>query len=133
MKSVEKIASNADGKPVQSTTRTKISQTWFASHTGPIAQSISSRGRRPPLAAAGEQAPEARPEVGASEDRVHRHADDEHDRDGVRERSPRALRGDRRRAGVGAVRHLVVLARLRLRQRRDIARSVMISVAPSAT
>ena len=47
MNSVEKIAANADEKPVQSTTMTKISQTWLASQTGPIAQSISSRGRRP--------------------------------------------------------------------------------------
>ena len=47
MNSVEKMASKADGKPVQRTTSTKISQTWFASHTGPIAQSISARGRRP--------------------------------------------------------------------------------------
>ena len=47
MNSVEKIASNAEEKPVQSTTMTKISQTWLASQTGPIAQSISSRGRRP--------------------------------------------------------------------------------------
>ena len=47
MNSVEKIASNADEKPVQSTTSTKISHTWLASQTGPIAQSISSRGRRP--------------------------------------------------------------------------------------
>ena len=47
MNSVEKMASKADGKPVHRTTSTKISQTWFASHTGPIAQSISARGRRP--------------------------------------------------------------------------------------
>ena len=47
MNSVEKIAANAAEKPVQSTTRTKISQTWLASQTGPIAQSISSRARRP--------------------------------------------------------------------------------------
>ena len=47
MKSVEKIASNAEENPVHSTTRTKISQTWLASHTGPIAQSIRSRTRRP--------------------------------------------------------------------------------------
>ena len=47
MNKVEKIASNADEKPVQSTTSTKINQTWFASQTGPIAQSIKSRGRRP--------------------------------------------------------------------------------------
>ena len=47
MNSVEKIASNAAENAVQSTTRTKISQTWLASHTGPIAQSISSRARLP--------------------------------------------------------------------------------------
>ena len=47
MNSVEKTASKADEKPVQSTTRVKISQTWLASQTGPIAQSISSRGRLP--------------------------------------------------------------------------------------
>ena len=47
MNSVEKIASNADEKPVQRTTSTKISQTWLASQTGPIAESIICRGRRP--------------------------------------------------------------------------------------
>ena len=47
MKSVEKTASNALENAVQSTTRTKISQTWLASQTGPIAQSIRSRARRP--------------------------------------------------------------------------------------
>ena len=47
MNSVEKIAANAAEKPVHSTTSTKISHTWLASQTGPIAQSISSRARRP--------------------------------------------------------------------------------------
>ena len=47
MNSVEKTDSKADGKPVQKTTSTKISHTWFASQTGPIAQSISARGRLP--------------------------------------------------------------------------------------
>ena len=47
MNSVEKIEANADENPVQSTTRTKISHTWLASQTGPIAQSISSRARLP--------------------------------------------------------------------------------------
>src|SRR5262245_28467654 len=45
MNSVEKIASNAAENPVQRTTSTKINHTWLASQTGPIAQSISSRGR----------------------------------------------------------------------------------------
>ena len=47
MNSVEKMASNAAENAVQSTTSTNTSQTWLASQTGPIAQSISSRGRRP--------------------------------------------------------------------------------------
>ena len=47
MNSVEKTASNAEEKPVHRTTRTKISHTWLASQTGPMAQSINSRGRLP--------------------------------------------------------------------------------------
>ena len=35
--SVDMIAAKAVGNPVHSTTSTKISQTWLASHTGPIA------------------------------------------------------------------------------------------------
>ncbi len=34
---VEKIAPKAVGYAVHTTTSTKISQTWFASHTGPMA------------------------------------------------------------------------------------------------
>ena len=37
MYSVEKIAPNAVGYAVHTTTSTKISQTWLASQTGPIA------------------------------------------------------------------------------------------------
>ena len=47
MNSVEKMAANASENAVQSTTSTKISHTWFASQTGPIAQPTSSRGRLP--------------------------------------------------------------------------------------
>ena len=71
------------GKAVHSTTSTKISQTWFASQTGPIAQSIRARARLAALAAAGHQRPEAGAEVGAAEHRVERHAGPEHGRDGV--------------------------------------------------
>ena len=110
MNNVEKIASNADEKPVQSTTSTKISQTWFASQTGPIAQSISSRGRRPRVAAAGEQAPETCPEVRAAEDGVHGRPDPEDDGDGVGARSSRTPLPRGPRAGrIGAVRHVDVL------------------------
>ena len=47
MNSVDIRAAKAEENAVQSTTRTKISQTWFASQTGPIAQAISARGRSP--------------------------------------------------------------------------------------
>ena len=43
----EAIAANAVGNAVHSTTSTKISQTWFASQTGPIEWSTSARGRAP--------------------------------------------------------------------------------------
>ena len=38
-------AANAGGNAANSTVTTKISQTWFASHTGPIAEEISERSR----------------------------------------------------------------------------------------
>ena len=46
--SVEVIEPNATGYAVQHTTSTKTSQTWFASHTGPIACLAWSRIRRAP-------------------------------------------------------------------------------------
>ena len=45
--SVSVIDANASENAVHSTTRQKISHTWFASHTGPIEWSISARGRSP--------------------------------------------------------------------------------------
>ena len=45
--SVSVIDANASGNPVHSTTRQKISQTWFASHTGPIEWLITGRGAPP--------------------------------------------------------------------------------------
>ena len=90
MNNVEKIASNADGKPVQSTT---------SDEDQPDVVRLPDRADRPvdqlarpaaALAAAGEQAPETGAEVGAAEDGVHRHADHEHDGDGVRALSSRA-------------------------------------------
>ena len=44
--SVEVIEPYATGYAVHAITSTKISQTWFASHTGPIACLASSRIRR---------------------------------------------------------------------------------------
>ena len=84
MNSVEKIAANAAEKPVHSTTSTKTSHTWLASQTGPIAQSISSRARRPrsPPPATRLQKPGA--EVRAAEHRVHRRPDPQHRGDGIR-------------------------------------------------
>ena len=51
MNSVDMIDAKAPGEAVHSTTRTKISQTWFASQTGPIAQSIRARAAPAALAA----------------------------------------------------------------------------------
>ena len=45
--SVSVIDANASGKPVQSTTSVKMSQTWLASHTGPIEWAMTARGRSP--------------------------------------------------------------------------------------
>ena len=67
---VEATAPNSGGKQVHSTTSTKISQTWLASQTGPMECSMSRRAGFPALRAAGGQVPEARPEVGAGEQRV---------------------------------------------------------------
>ena len=41
------IAAKAGGNAVQRITRSKMSQVWFASQTGPIASAMSARGRRP--------------------------------------------------------------------------------------
>ena len=83
MNSVDMTDSKATEKPVHSTTSTKISQTWLASQTGPMARSISARARRPRSPRAGEQLPEAGAEVGAAEDRVERGADPQHAGDDV--------------------------------------------------
>ena len=63
------------GNPVHSTTRQKISQTWLASHTGPIECAIDGRGRRPRSGTTGDEVPEAGTEVGAAEHRVGDDAD----------------------------------------------------------
>ena len=59
MNSVDMTASKATENAVQSTTRMKISQTWLASQTGPIAESISRRARSPrsPLPPTSDQNP----------------------------------------------------------------------------
>ena len=44
---VKVIDAYASGKHVHRTTKTKINHTWFASHTGPIEWSMTSRGRFP--------------------------------------------------------------------------------------
>ena len=43
MNSVVEMAAKARGKPVKTTTMTRMSQTWFASQMGPMAPSIRSR------------------------------------------------------------------------------------------
>ena len=42
------IGAKAVGKAVHTTTSAKISHTWLASHTGPMACSMRARCRRPP-------------------------------------------------------------------------------------
>ena len=44
---VRVIDAYASGKQVHKTTKMKINHTWFASHTGPIEWSMTSRGRFP--------------------------------------------------------------------------------------
>ena len=48
--SVVKIRAKATGKPVQSSTRAMISQTWLDSHTGPMERSIRRRAGAPAAA-----------------------------------------------------------------------------------
>src|SRR2546423_975193 len=71
------MAAKASGKPVHNTTRTKISQTWLASHTGPMACSISRRraapGRRRRLPAAPPR--QAEPDTEGQETEAERHHD----------------------------------------------------------
>ena len=132
MNSVEKIASNADEKPVQSTTSTKISQTWLASQTGPIAQSISSRGRRPrsPPPASRLQSPAPK---SAPPNTAYIVAPVQSTTATASALLIRELLGDeRRRRRVGPY-GTSSSGSSASRQRRDIARSVMISAAPSAT
>ena len=94
-------AAKAGGKPVNSSTTTRISQTWFASQIGPMAcgdELALPLGAR----AAREQVPDAAAEVGAAEQRVEV-SDDEHRRPPRRSREaasalllPAARRGSRR-------------------------------------
>ena len=84
MYSVVKIAEKADEKAVQRMTRTKISQTWFASQTGPIDRSIWARTRPRPFPRARKQVPETGAEVGPAEDRVERDAEPEDRRADIR-------------------------------------------------
>ena len=88
------IDANPPGNPVQRNTSTKTSQTWLASHTGPITRSMSDRAA-PPLRVAGGEVPHPAAEVGPREHRVGEHADEQQRGDGVGERHaapPRAVR-----------------------------------------
>ena len=97
---VSVIDAYASGKHVHSTTQVKISQTWFASHTGPIECSITARGRAPALGASGDEVPEPGAEVGAAEHGVGDDAD-EQARPRRRCSSDRPLSSRSRRRGRG--------------------------------
>ena len=86
--SVSVIDANASGNPVHSTTRQKMSQTWFASHTGPIAWLMTCRGAPPLHRATGGEVPEPAAEVGPTEERVHGDAGHQDDGDDVAHLSP---------------------------------------------
>ncbi len=96
MNRVDITASKATEKAVHNTTRMKISQTWLASHTGPIAESISRRARSAALAAAADQRPEPRAEVGAAEDGVQGRPGPEDRRGDVRLAHARSSSGSER-------------------------------------
>ena len=83
MKRVEKIAAKADENAVQRTTSTKISHTWLDSRDG-TNRPVDQRANPPAaLPTAGEQRPEARPEVRSAEDGIERNPDPEHTGDSV--------------------------------------------------
>ena len=68
--SVSVIDAYASGKQVHSTTKLKMSQTWFASQTGRD-RVIDHRSRTAAsLGSSGDEIPEPGTEVGAAEDRV---------------------------------------------------------------
>ena len=86
--SVSVIDANASGNPVHSTTRQKMSQTWFASHTGPIEWLMTCRGAPPAPRATGGEVPEPAAEVGPTEERVRGDAGHQDDGDDVAHLSP---------------------------------------------
>ena len=103
--SVDMIGANAVGKPVHSVTSTKISQTWLASHTGPIDSSINARVGAPVLGTAGDEVPEPGAEVGTREQRVERDPDEHHRRARRRRASRQSPRRLTRHAELGRQRH----------------------------
>ena len=89
--SVSVIEAYASGNDVHKITKMKINQTWLASQTGPMECSIMSRGCSPSLGPARSQVPEARPKVGAPEDRVRDHGQQQHHATAVLTRPPLLL------------------------------------------
>ena len=87
-KSVSMIDANASENAVHSTTRQKISQTWLASHTGPIEWLDHRAGPVAPLGAARGEVPEPGAEVGAAEQRVRGDAEEQDDGDDVGHQTP---------------------------------------------
>ena len=107
-KSVRVIDVYAVGKPVQRTTKIKMSQTWLASHTGAIEWSITLRGGHRARPAC-DEVPDPGAEVGPCEHGVREHPDEQHDSDGGAHVTPAATGLDRRAVG-----HVVVLISIRV-------------------
>src|ERR1700733_10472778 len=81
---VEPIDPKATGYEVHATVMTKISHTWLASHTGPMARCAWSRTCPAPNPFPAVSSQKPAPEVGAAEHGVHDQADQhEHHRDYV--------------------------------------------------
>ena len=75
------------GNPVQVTTSAKMSQTWLASHTGPIDSAMRLRCAAPAVAEPGEKVPESSAEIGAGQEHVRGDAAPQKDENDVGEQA----------------------------------------------
>ena len=92
------IAANAGGKQVHRTTSTKISQTWFASQTGPIERLTSPRTRAPRSAPPAVRSQNPAPKSAPPEHRVRGEAGDD---DAAESRASAHLRSRSRSSDLG--------------------------------
>src|SRR4051794_37250157 len=132
-KRVRVIDAYASGKAVQVTTKTKISQTWLASHTGPIERSITERARAPRWAPPAVRSQKPAPKVGASEDGVRHQREQQHEGDQVGHRAASSTLGTGSGGAPGPYGVSFSRNPPARRKRRLIARRTRIVVTPRAT